>query len=196
MTIGERIGALRRAAGAVAGALGRTAGRFPPGHRQMGGGCFSARCGQFTGAGPRPGCELRRADHRLPHPAERAADGSGPDSEGTVALESVRALLDEQAGTQRRAGRLHQWLAAALAALACVAAGACVFIAVYTSGRLNYFSGKLGGLEAAVAGIDGTIDARVAALEGSLQQQASLVASFDFHYGSPGLEPAPRCRCR
>lgn len=189
MTIGERIGALRRAAGLSQERLAEQLGVS----RQA--------IGKWEAGASLPGVdnlqELARAlgvscDELITGcpPVEKAADGSGPGTEGTVALESVRALLDEQAGTQRRAGRLHQWLAAALAGLACVAAGACVFIAVYTSGRLNYFSGKLGGLEAAVAGIDGTIDARVAALEGSLQQQASLVASFDFRYGSPGWNNA------
>ena len=190
MTIGERIGVLRRAAGLSQERLAEQLGVS----RQA--------IGKWESGASLPGVdnlqELARAlgvscDELITGEKAPSGEDAGP-AEGTVALESVRALLDGQAEAQQRTGRAHRWVAAALAFLACAAAAACVFIAVHTSGRLNYFSNKIGGLEAAVAGldstIDSTIDARVAGIENSLQQQASLIASFDFHYGSPGWNAA------
>lgn len=191
MTIGQRIAALRKAAGlsqeALAAQLGvsrQAIGKWEadaslPGidNLQELAKTLGASCDELLTGAP---------------PAQAGAVGPAPAREPVLSLAGAKALLAEE---QRAGQKRHIPLYAALIGLvALILASVCVIF--YYTGAVRRMQGQVAALSGRVDGLDQRIDQRIGSIESSIRQsleeQASLVANWNLSYGaySPGTATA------
>lgn len=182
MTIGQRIAALRKAAGLSQEALASELGVS----RQA--------IGKWEADASLPGIdnlqELARAlgtscDCLLT--GEQAAGlpaGPAGSGEPVLSLEGARTLLAE--GRRSEQKRYIPLYAALAGLVALVLAAFCVIL--YYTGEVRRLQSQVSGVTGRLDNLDGRIDQRIGAIEGSIREsleaQASIVASWDLSYGA------------
>lgn len=117
-----------------------------------------------------------------------AAEDGAPEEDG-ITVAGVAALLNaENAAREQGAKRQRRALLALAGALAGVCA-ALIACGVLYSSRMRSLSEQLQGIQNQVAGIDRGIDTRIntieSAIRSSLNEQASILSSYDWRYGMP-----------
>lgn len=183
MTIGQRIAALRKAAGLSQEALASELGvsRQAIGKWEADASLPGIDNLQELAKALNVSCDELLTGERTPPVPSASQDPSA--GQALLSLEGAKALLTEQ---QRTGRKRHIPLYGALAGLAALALGA-ICVIFYYSGEVGHLQSQVSGLAGRLDGLDARIDGRIGAIESSirdsLEQQTSLVADWGIAYG-------------
>ena len=190
MTLHERIASLRRAAGLSQEALAAEVNvtRQAIGKWETGASLPGVENLQALASALHVSCDELLTGEK-PEAKNGAPEGDGITVAGVAALLNAENAAREQ-GTQRQ----RRALLALAAAVVCVCAALIVCAVLYHS-RMQTMSEQLNGILNRVSGIETGIDIRIGniqnAIQSSLNEQASILASYDWQYGTPkGTESA------
>ena len=191
MTLHERIASLRRAAGLSQEALAAEVNvtRQAIGKWETGASLPGVENLQALASALHVSCDELLTGEK-PEAKNGAPEGDGITVAGVAALLNAENAAREQ-GTQRQ----RRALLALAAAVVCVCAALIVCAVLYHS-RMQTMSEQLNGILNRVSGIETGIDIRIGniqnAIQSSLNEQASILASYDWQYGTPkGTESVP-----